>query len=82
MAHMGAVFVKVSVDGGFSLLDIASIRRWVSNDERSKAGNADLDALGHICMFHGTDNQRHLANWILVMEMPRRAAQVGGRGFS
>jgi hypothetical protein len=62
MAHMGAVFVKVSVDGDFSLLDIASIRRWASNDERSKAGNAVLDALGHICMFHGTDNQRHLAN--------------------
>jgi hypothetical protein len=56
MAHMGAVVVKVSADGGFSLLDIAWIRRWASNDERSKAGNADLDALGHICMFYGTDN--------------------------
>jgi hypothetical protein len=56
MAHMGAIFIKVSVDGGFSLLDIAWIRRWASNDERSKASNTDLDALGHICMLHGTDN--------------------------
>jgi hypothetical protein len=79
---MGAVVVKVSADGGFSLLDIAWIRRCASNDERAKAGNANLDALGHIFMFHGTDNKRHLENWILENGDAEKSCAGWRPGFS